>query len=392
MNGELRKPMMAGVAALALVTGGWAKAPKLEGEGYGGKLALAAARAAVAAEPDRSYVEHDLRDAEVAAYDADRDGALSFAEWLERSLAPYLIDDVDGDGRVSFREYMDGPALHRSYFDPRVFRELDRDRDGYISVKDRARKEVEPFREADRNEDGKVTDDEIGITKPLVSRPQVAVSDLVGLTPNQLRVRFGLPPSDSDYVTNARLDGETVVTVIDVNIGGGGACTNHGSGRIEDVGSRAGHEPDFVFRDGNLADVTDGRDTESSIVEVVLRCHKVGNGDDFTNPFAYVLAAPFLPMAAFYQASYKTKHQAVADALAAFRLGEPPPGGLAAYARIPPKQVTVTLTGEGAAEIAIKVEETNFGAAVSVRDGRVVAIVPPPFISCIFGSDLAFHC
>jgi hypothetical protein len=389
-----RKMRAVALAVVTLLFCGGGAPPVIEGDGFGGRLALTAARTATTAEPDsRSHAEYDLRHAGVAPYDADRDGVLSFAEWVERALAPYLIDDTDGDGRLSLREHRQ-TATRRPTLSPAVvasiFRELDSDRDGYVSVRDLARREAAQFRGLDRNRDGALSDEEIGTTMPVVSQPQAAVADLIGMMPNQLRERFGLEPDDRDFVRMARLEGATLVTLIDIGLAGRGACTNDGGGWLEDARSR--DRPQFEFRGGRLADVLVGaRSNQSRVVSVALRCVQK-TGGHYVDPVTFMIAAPFLPAIAVQKARYQTRSREAAAVIADLRLGQPPPGGIAAYAASPPAQVTVVPGGEGAAEIVIKVEETNFEAKVNVRDGVVNSIVPPPFKSCVFGDDYAFHC
>lgn len=232
----------------------------------------------------------------------------------------------------------------------------------------------------------------LGPTMPLIANPQIAASSLLGLTPNQVRERFGLNPVETETISVARLEGESVVTVIDLNRGGGG-CTNQGSARLENPDGRS-ETADFIFRDGRFAEAWADRwrGGSSRLSAVVVRCYRGSGSRGELDPLTFLIVLPYLPFLAGQEATDEAGRKAAAASLADLRLGEPPPGGLAVYARTPPRQVTVTLTSDGDAEIAIKVHETNYEASASVRDGRVVALVAPPYGPCILGADRALHC
>jgi hypothetical protein len=111
----------------------------------------------------------------------------------------------------------------------------------------------------------------------------------------------------------------------------------------------------------------------------------------FFGPWAAMVAAGRLPETVA-RASVRTE-------LEKLKLGEPPPGGLDAYAKNPPADVEVRLGEVGEALVLVDLGRdsiTHAGALVRVEiaDGRVVATAKNQgnFIPCWIEPDRAMHC
>ncbi len=405
MDRWLRKPMMAGMGMASLLSAACATTPAVEGPGYGGKLALEAVRAARAAAPGMATSpEYALHLAGIAPFDADHDGALSYDEWLERSIARHLFDDTDEDGRLSLQEHVAAGTRPRSppklEFLERQFGEMDQNGDGYVAVNDRSYDTAYSFRNLDKNRDGKVSAVEFGgpgSSRPVVMEPKAAVADLMGMTPNEIRDRFGLNRTDEVYADAARIENGGLVTMLSgpALSRSGGGCDANGQPALGAV--RVGDWPQFVFRDGKLTGVALHNGLSGPVTEVVMRCNERVDaaGEVAAGTVLLVIAgaplAPFmLPGLLNSAASGKPSRKDGVAALAALRLGEPPPGGLAAYAAAPPKAAKVQRSEDGSSAIVIQVDQTNFHATIRVRDGVIVALSAP--YPCLLGQDRALHC
>lgn len=369
---------------------GCAARPVLEGDGYGGRYAIPAVQASLQAEPtSRNRAIFSLQNAGVAPFDVDGDGFLDFAEWMERVYARDLSDDLNGDGRIAAAEYSDS-ARAGGYAPRRTDRGavLDQDRDGFISVGERARIEGSAFRRADQDADGRVSDEELGTTAPVVGEPRSPVSRLVGLTADEMLGRFGLSPANEEFVVEARLDGDVLETVVRLDRTEEG-CTNGGVGILGGPTLGSSQELLFVFRDGRLSDVLIDR---SSATEVVFRCFRPWSGDDGIKAVAYLFVLPLIPIAYFLHAPRLEHDRESAAVLATLVLGEPPPGGLDRFAASAPEHIVVSRGGGDDADLQIDGREGGFEATAVVRGGRVVALAVPLYSRCILEETRALRC
>jgi len=104
-------------------------------------------------------------------FDADHDGSYDVNEWLEYSFAPYLVYNVQRDGRLTpdeYAQFFQGPREHPyPNIGPNIreieqrFRRLDRGNKGYLTIEDFRGEATANFRENDVNHDGHVTQAEI---------------------------------------------------------------------------------------------------------------------------------------------------------------------------------------------------------------------------------------
>jgi Ca2+-binding EF-hand superfamily protein len=157
------------VAAAALAHGASAS-PLEKGE--------AAIRAAALAAPMPPTTTHELGMAmgylikhTFELFDQDKDGSLTFDEFLEYHFASYLVFNVERDGRLTFEEYREsyaGPPAHPFTIPhpsdrdiERRFHALDRAKKGYLTIDDFREEAMQYFRANDVNRDGRVTQEEM---------------------------------------------------------------------------------------------------------------------------------------------------------------------------------------------------------------------------------------
>lgn len=140
-----------------------------------GELAIRAARLAAPTVPrtveDEASAGRYFSSHFWGLFDANNDGALDFAEWIESEFAAFLIYNERKDGKLrleEFKQYYLGPKNHPyTIAHPsensveEAFRTLDRSHKGYIDIDDFAGLARATFQENDLNRDGLVTQEEI---------------------------------------------------------------------------------------------------------------------------------------------------------------------------------------------------------------------------------------
>jgi hypothetical protein len=239
--------------------------------------------------------------------------------------------------------------------------------------------------------------------RPASFERDIAIGDLIGKSPAEVRERLWVRETDHDYLQEARLgpDGETKVRASLDLLRDGGSCVAGARLQFRLQGDRGLTSfPRFVFRNGRLDEMLplDGDTAFAADRRITVTCAE-GYG---ANPVEEVLGLAFFgPWAAMVAAGRLPETVARASVraeLAKLRLGEPPPGGLEAYAKTPPADVEVKSQGPGEAVITLYLGHDRTDRRVSpvrvkVADGRVVAIAKEQndFTPCWL-DDRAFHC
>jgi hypothetical protein len=228
----------------------------------------------------------------------------------------------------------------------------------------------------------------------------LAVSDLIGRSPAEVREQIGARAPDHDYLSEVRLttDGEIEMRDTFDMVRGGGRCT-HDSWLTLQLSPEPMRPafPRFVFRAGRLEEVRVlTGDAPLPVGQTLyVSCQAIRRG----NPLGNLVFAPWAASVAVGRAPESAHRASVRGELARLRLGEPPPGGLSAYAEHPPAGMQVQAQAPGRALITVDLGRgptTNDPALVRVEiaDGRVVALSKQPnnFTPCWIEADRALHC
>lgn len=236
----------------------------------------------------------------------------------------------------------------------------------------------------------------------------VAVSDLIGASPAEVRERIGARTPDHDYVSELRQtpDGELTIRSSQDMTHGGGLCASRSVLWFRQTGEGPRNIfPRFAFRDGRLQDVLpqtgDGAmpaDEALNLACVAAQGPPVSVEDAAEGVLGWAIFGPFLAATAVARTPETLGRAGARAELAKLRLGETPPGGLMAYATAPPTNVQVHMRGTEDAVITVDLgrEWTHDPALVQVEvaEGRVVSIAKTPlnFVPCWVEADHALHC
>ena len=231
------------------------------------------------------------------------------------------------------------------------------------------------------------------------------VSALMGLTADEIRRQLRLQPVDYDYVSEARIEAdgaETRVRSARDLAASGGLCARWSDASIT---LREGETRDamarYAFRDGVLVAVR-GRADEAPVgaqARLEVFCHENRErGPGYAIP-TMIVYAPFIVLGAIGDAPRIGRHIAGLEALADLRLGEAPPGGLAAYRADPPGAVTVRDLEDGATLLTVTLGGRNWRThpdkvLATVRDGVVVSLAKDrtTYILCALTSERTLRC
>lgn len=249
---------------------------------------------------------------------------------------------------------------------------------------------------------GCATADPAPYKDPIDAR-RIPVSELVGLSPNEVRSRLGLSPGDAQYVSEVRETGRGRTTVLTYqDFFTADSCP----GNLElnlDFGGLG--SPAFEFLDGRLSRIGVGSPglsfTERTEIGVSCGVPLSATQRAFDNPvemaaFAVVMS-PFLAVGAAQQAGESMARAEGDKRAAALRLGYPPPGGLDAYAADPPERVKIERLGPQDADITVSIAGKQktwvYDVVVAqVRGGRVTALAKRAWRRCTLSADDALHC
>ncbi len=242
-----------------------------------------------------------------------------------------------------------------------------------------------------------------GFSHPPVLERTVALADLLGQSPAEVRERLLAREPDHDYVSAARLtqDGEVVTREsLDV-MRGGGLCAIGSSLRFRLQGDRSLTSfPRFVFQDGRLQKLLPltGDDPIPADGRIMATCRPPSSSNPADEVLGLAILGPWAAAVAVGRIPETVERASARAELAKLRLGEPPPGGLAAYATSPPAGVQVQLQGTGGAVITVDLgrDRITHRAAVKIEvaEGRIVSVAKAPlnFVPCWIEIDRAFHC
>lgn len=208
------------------------------------------------------------------------------------------------------------------------------------------------------------------------------VGDLLGLSEPQLREKFGITPAPHAYLSriDQSADGERrVLRERDLAFPG----DNCGEDAIIGVdlkhADRMSSAPAFEFTDGKLAAVLTHTGENPGPDAIVSRsCIRIAPGLTPGDRATYaVLLSPFLAIAAPMLLSEATQRADGKAALDDFRLGQAPPGGLAAYLKRLPSAVKAGRLVDGRQVLTILFQKGDtlkaaWTVRVTLKDGRVV--------------------
>lgn len=234
----------------------------------------------------------------------------------------------------------------------------------------------------------------------------VAWADINGLTQDEIRAKLGIAQTGETLVRSAVLEGDVVVARTHLEFDFGGQPCAPPAPRSS---SRVGFSHTsitLVFRDFRLTEVEqDPRVAARQGLDLplVAKCWvhirkrksvKETLNDGYTVPFA-VFAVVLVPAIGLAQAQTNSKQSKQTRAFAELRLGEAPPGGLAAWAKL--HSDFVKLSRDEAAQSVITAEikpysGTDIRAQAFLLDGRVVELRNGSAASCALQTDRSFLC
>jgi hypothetical protein len=227
-------------------------------------------------------------------------------------------------------------------------------------------------------------------------------SELLGLTPGQIRTRLGLSPADDTFASSGVwLDGDAVMTeanyfeVVRPEPCGQPPPGYHGRVSAMTVPGTT----KLVFRDGRLSDVRGldkGHPPQTLQDRLGMRCdiNRRSNGDSGDAPLLVygLLAAPVTVPRKLARDADRQRQWSVFGAL---RLGQPPPGGSEAFAAEHRQDVVLSSAEDGAVVITVKVaspyDDDAWPYRAIVREGRVVELRPYAGY-CHLQADMSLRC
>jgi hypothetical protein len=240
--------------------------------------------------------------------------------------------------------------------------------------------------------------------RPASFERAVTIADLIGKSSAEVRQRLWAREADHDYLQEARLEpnGEIVVRASLDLLRGGGACMSGAQLRFRLQGDpRLNSYPRFVFRNDRLQDVLplDGDTAIAADQQIKVTCTEGYGVNPVEETLGLVMFGPWAAMVAVSRLPETVERASVRAELEKLRLGEPPPGGLQAYAKTPPANVDVQLQEPGEAVVTVYLGRDRQTRRVSpvraqVVDGRIIAISKEQgnFTPCWMEADRAFHC
>jgi hypothetical protein len=237
--------------------------------------------------------------------------------------------------------------------------------------------------------------------KPYVERT-VAVADLIGRSPAEVRRLIGARETDHDYVSEVRLasDGQRVMRTVQDLTHGGGPCPYRSSEwyRWDSKASRF-ESPGFFFRDDRLERVAfPSGDPAAADERIVVSCGPLETADPTTEVFALAIFGPWAVFDAAAKLPETASRASTRADLAKLRLGEPPPEGLDAYARKSTAGVEVRMGAPGEALVRIDLGRDpsihgDTSVRVDIAGGRVVAIAKyGGLVPCWIEADRSLRC
>jgi hypothetical protein len=231
-----------------------------------------------------------------------------------------------------------------------------------------------------------------------------SVRDLIGLSEAQLREKLGVTPSPHTYLSRIELtdDGEHRILRTRDQVYPGDNCGEEAIIGVDlKYGARTSSAPQFEFTDGKLTAILN-HDSEAPGPEARLgrACVRVAPGLTLGDRATYVaLLSPLLVLAAPMIASDAMQESAGKAALDDFRLGETPPGGLAAYAKPLPPAVQLGRPVDGRQVLTVTFQKASkvkaaWTVRVLLKDGRVVGFEKDRAnpLSCALLADGEMRC
>lgn len=241
-------------------------------------------------------------------------------------------------------------------------------------------------------------------SRPPDARRTVAVADLIGKSPAEVRQRLWAREPDHDYISEARLtpDGEVMIRASLDLLRSGGTCEDGSRLQFRLQGDRPLVSfPRFVFRDGRLEAMLPltGDAALAADQQMTVTCAAGYRSDPVDEITSLAAFGPWAALWAVGKLPESIDRASVRSELAKLKLGEPPPGGLVFYARRPPTDVEVTTEGPGAALLVFSLGRGRTGqradlVRVKIAEGRVVSIAKDTnnFVPCWIEPDRALHC
>lgn len=246
------------------------------------------------------------------------------------------------------------------------------------------------------------------------SRPQVllrptelgsvAWADIKGLTQDEIRAKLGIERIGESIARSARLEGEVVVSRISLDFDfAEKPCAPQASGSFSYVGFSHGGIT-LVFRDFLLAEVEQTTPAAATIgldSPLVARCwvrDRTSLVDTLSNGQTAGMIVPALvlsPVLVAGRLAANSEQAKRARTFAELRLGEAPPGGLDAWARLHSDFVTVSRDATGRTIISAAMpayRQFGIGPQALLLDGRVVELRNGSGAFCALQVDRSFLC
>lgn len=237
----------------------------------------------------------------------------------------------------------------------------------------------------------------VPLTRPLTPDPYFSFEELAGLTADEVRARLILAPaSKPNLASEIHVTPQGRIAVLSERdiAGTGGGCTSNG--RVLLMADTA-LPPQFVFTEDRLTElrVRPSAALTGPAGGLVVRCIAVSSGNTGQGIMVAFISIPFVLGAMVNPNAEWRKHERIADALAAVRLGAPLPDTIAA---LPADRVSTTALPDGSSETVLTLIRHNNAyldvkATLTVRDGAVVSIARsgsgPP---CTRTADWSLRC
>lgn len=209
---------------------------------------------------------------------------------------------------------------------------------------------------------------------------------LIGLTPDEIVTRLGGEAGAQLLVNHARLEDGAQIVEGSFRDFIGEACPDEGRARAEEVRDGRRYGNDLViktrFRDGRLAGLSNRRGDGGAIAPdttITLICEQGSHGatgEDIEWALALAVVSPIILPSLLLRAEDPASPRERAEAFASLRLGEPPPGGVDAFAAAHTDFVAITERTDDDAQIGVALRggDTRRVGVATVRAGRVVAL------------------
>lgn len=241
---------------------------------------------------------------------------------------------------------------------------------------------------------------------PPVHLGTVAWADLIGLTQDEIRARFGIAPTGETFAERAKLlDGVVIATSALAGAGGAARipCPQPVAGGKSFVAFSS--DPDqLVFRDFRFAGVARTRaqvPRESLSAKCVVYARERKSRDETINSINDGQNAMFPILAVLYPATLasrpgaKARQAKRAQIFAELRLGEAPPGEPGDWIKANSEIVSVATDSAGRTVISAKIASDGghiFGPQAILMDGRVVELSRGSSQRCVLRADRSFLC